>query len=81
MSVHITSPTLGKVSVNPLAPIRVSTVMYDMPIKANFLPSPSNSANITVGLVCDIGKGIAVLCGSDGVLITIDGNYLIVRSR
>lgn len=81
MSVHITSPTLGKVSVSPLAPIRVCASTYKIPIKAIASPYPSSKTNVTIGLVCGIGKGIAVLCGSDGALVTIDGNYLIVRSK
>ena len=34
---------------------------------------------ITFGLVCGSDIGATILCGSDGVLITIDGKYLIVR--
>lgn len=38
-------------------------------------------ATITYGFMCGVNLGAAVLCGSDGALITIDGKYLIVRQR
>ena len=36
-------------------------------------------ARLTFGLMCGSDIGAAILCGSDGILITIDGKYLIVR--
>ena len=35
--------------------------------------------SVTCGLVCGVDIGLPVLYASDGVLITIDGQYLIVQ--
>lgn len=35
--------------------------------------------DVTVALICGTGIGAAILCGSDGALITLDGKYLIVE--
>lgn len=38
-----------------------------------------NHIDVTVALICGTGIGAAILCGSDGALITLDGKYLIVE--
>ena len=38
-----------------------------------------NTIDVACGLVCGSSVGLPVLYASDGVLITIDGQYLIVR--
>ena len=37
--------------------------------------------NVTFGIVCSVAQGFAVLYASDGALITIEGNYLIVKDE
>lgn len=39
----------------------------------------NTDSSITCGLVCGVDIGLPVLYASDGVLITIDGQYLIVQ--
>ena len=40
-----------------------------------------NYINVSCGLVCDSSMGLPVLYASDGVLITINGQYLIVQKE
>lgn len=42
---------------------------------------PNASAVITMEWVCGVGFSERYLCGSDSELITIDGNYLVVKYK
>lgn len=81
MSVSIKPPTLGTVKANVFTPMRVDMKTYPVQINTTLKSYPVTSASITIGLVCGVGIGAVMLCGSDGALVTIDGNYLIVRSK
>lgn len=41
----------------------------------------AEDASITLEWVCGLGFSLRILCGSDDALITIDGDYLIVKYK
>ena len=49
------------------------------PLTADIECVCQNHIDVTVALICGTGIGAAILCGSDGALITLDGKYLIVE--
>lgn len=59
--------------------LNVNTILVDLgkvtAVNAN------KELNVTFGIVCSVVEGFAVLYASDGALITIDNNYLIVEDE
>lgn len=76
--VAVEYPRMGYVTTGKQETMEVSLarVKHNARIKTK---AQELKAKLTLGLVCGSDFGAVLLCGSDGVLITVDGNYLIVR--
>ena len=88
--VDITPVDGGDVILNPVNPdcgIEITDIadcectIEDKEPEAVISMEPTEDAVITLEWVCGIGFSERYLCGSDSELITIDGNYLIVKYR
>ena len=78
--VAISGDIPGKVSCdNSLYPdVIISDAILDTFIKPIY---KDTGTEVLCGLVCGVDLGLPVLYASDGVLITIDGQYLIVQKE
>lgn len=77
-AVSVEYPRMGYISTGKQETMSVSLshVKHNARVKAK---AQELKGKLTLGLVCGSDFGAVLLCGSDGVLITVDGNYLIVR--
>lgn len=57
--------------------VSASQVLYNGHVETVNL---NKDLNVTFGIVCSIKEGYAVLCASNGELITINNKYLIVKT-
>ena len=75
--VSVEYPRMGYVATGKQETMEVDIYpkKYNIRVKAK----AELKGKLTLGLVCGSDFGAVLLCGSDGVLITVDGNYLIVR--